>query len=75
MKKVIFSLFFLLLSSNIFAAKKEAVLYILTDKGLGKAVGSIVVMESAKGGIEIMVTASNLAPGMNGFHLHEKNML
>lgn len=50
-------------------------LYTLSDKGIDKEVGTITITDLGVEGIVIEVVASNIAPGVHGFHLHEKNTL
>jgi len=50
-------------------------LYTLSDKGIDKEVGTITITDMGVDGIVIEVIASNIAPGVHGFHLHEKNTL
>ena len=50
-------------------------LYNLTERGIDKTFGAIVVKPLAEKGIIIQVSAKNLTPGIYGFHIHETNLL
>ena len=53
----------------------ESNLYNLTEKGTDQIFGTIVVKPLAEQGIIIQVSATNLTPGIYGFHIHETNLL
>ena len=75
MKRIIYALFTLFVISAFAVAQNSITKDIveLTEKGVGKKVGTITVTSTADGGISIVVKASGLKEGSAGFHLHEKN--
>ncbi|MGL5955486.1 MAG: superoxide dismutase family protein [Brevinema sp.] len=72
----LFILLLFLSTVNLYAQKSiEGIIYMIMPDGIGEEVGSIMVKDLKKQGIEIIVIGSNLQAGTHGFHLHEKNML
>ncbi|OAM52679.1 superoxide dismutase [Methylovorus sp. MM2] len=61
----------LLASSSAFAAEKIVVINAISDVGVGKIIGTVKFSDSDKG-LVIDPDLGELAPGLHGFHIHEK---
>ncbi len=61
----------LLLTSFVFAEDVVVNVNLVNDKGIGKEIGTITASDS-KYGLILTPHLSGLAPGLHGFHVHEK---
>jgi Cu-Zn family superoxide dismutase len=53
-------------------AKYNVPVNLIDDKGVGAAVGNILIVEDNAGGVTLTPALKGLPPGPHGFHVHEK---
>jgi len=61
----------LLLSSFVFAEDVTVKIYMVSEQGVGKEIGTVTASDS-KFGLILTPQLSDLAPGLHGFHVHDK---
>lgn len=61
----------LLLSSFVFAEDVTVKISLVSDQGVGKEIGTVTASDS-KYGLILTPQLSDMAPGLHGFHVHDK---
>jgi len=61
----------LALAPALFADETAVPLNLITDQGIGKAIGSITLIDTPQG-LKLAPALTDLAPGVHGFHVHDK---
>ena len=71
LKTVLVLLSILLISGSVFAEDVTIKVSLVNDQGVGKEIGTITASDS-KYGLVLIPQISDLAPGLHGFHVHDK---
>ena len=71
MKTVVVLTSLLLLTGTVFAEEKVITVNLVNEQGVGKEIGTITASDS-KYGLILTPQLSGLAPGLHGFHVHDK---
>ncbi|MEW6053444.1 MAG: superoxide dismutase [Cu-Zn] SodC [Nitrospirota bacterium] len=70
-KIMLVMLFVLFLAAVVFAEDVVVKIQLVNEQGVGKEIGSITASDS-RYGLILTLQLSELAPGLHGFHVHEK---
>ena len=67
---VVLGIFLLLAAGSVYAEDLVVQMYLLTDQGIGKNIGTITVRDTP---YELLLepTLADLTPGLHGFHVHQ----
>jgi len=71
MKKILFALFIFMSFAGYSLAEEIVIqVYLVTDQGIGKNIGTVTATDSQYGLI-LVPQLSDLSPGIHGFHVHQ----